>query len=288
MKLTILSAGAAALLIVGCGPLAAQQTGLEALGVLVRTKGAAAGAQVVTVSGRRGAEQPAIWRLVARDPAFAGHFREYLVKAGRVTSEAAVPTAESASYATAPLVRSALKIDSHIVFWRAHTEAKKVLVGFDTVDYELRNAEFSTKPVWVVSLTGRSGAKVGELAVSAETGNVLRRTWFEAGRQTAQRPPAASAPRNGTNAVITDTAQQAWDGTRTGWNQGKKAVKTGFSKASTTVGGWLIRAGGGTPPAAPSAATPPTPAKTAGSPPIPPGRGGPATWENGRYESGNR
>ena len=284
MKLTALTAGAASLLIGGCLPLAAQQTGLEALDALVRAKGAAAGARVVMLSGRRGAEQPAAWRLVARDPAFAGHFREYQVKGGRVASEHAVPTAESASFATAPLVRNKIKIDSHIVFWRAHTEAKKALVGFDSVDYELRNAEFSTKPVWVVSLTGRGGAKVGEIAVSAESGNVLRRTWFEAGRQTAQRPANASTPRGSTSAVISDTAQQAWAGTRTGWNQGKKAVKTGFSKASTTVGGWLIRAGGGTPPAA-SAATPAQPAARGR---VAPATGGPATWETGRYDSGKR
>lgn len=246
MKLTVLSAGAAVLLIGGCRPLAAQQTGLEALDVLSRAKGAAAGTQVVTVSGRYGAEQPATWRLVARDPVFAGHFREYRVTAGRVASEHAVPTTESSLYASAPLIRKNLKIDSHIVFWRAHTEAKKSLVGFDAVDYELRNAEFSTRPVWVVSLTGRGGVKVGELAVSAETGNVLRRTWFAAGRQTA---PGAPPPRRGANAVISDTAQQAWAGTRTGWNHGKEAVRTGLSKASTAVGGWLIRAGGGTPPA---------------------------------------
>jgi hypothetical protein len=256
MNLTALSAGAAGLLVALASSVVAQQTGLDAFAVLTRDKGSTAGTQVVSLSGRRGAEQPDAWRLVARDPAFAGHFREYVVKAGRVISEHAVPTAESASYATAPLVRAKVKIDSPVVFWRAHTEAKKALVGFDTVDYELRNAEFSTKPVWVVSLIGRGGSKVGEVAVSAESGNVLRRTWFEAGRQTVQRTGTVGTPqRSGTTTALSDKAQQALDGTRTGWNQGKKAVKTGFSKASTTVGGWLLRAGSATAP--PPATTPP-------------------------------
>lgn len=250
----------------------AQQTGLEAWSVLTRDKGAGAGTQVVSLTGRRGSEQPAEWRLVARDPAFAGHFREYVVKGGRVASEHAMPTAESGSYATAPLVRSKVKIDSAIVFWRAHTEAKKALVGFDNVDYELRNAEFSTKPVWVVSLKNRTGGPVGEVAVSAESGQVLRRTWFEAGRQTAQRPGTGTVSppkRTGPSSALSNTAQQALEGTRTGWNQGTKAVKTGFSKASTAVGGWLLRAGKAT--SAPATTAPQT--------------SGPSTWERGTYDS---
>lgn len=282
MNLTVLSVGAAVVL-TGLAPLApAQQTGLEAMAVVVRDRGAAVGDQIVSLSGRRGTEQPAAWRVVVRDPAFAGHFREYVVKGGKLATEQPVAPAEAGAYATAPLVRPKLKIDSPIVFWRAHTEAKKALIGFDAVDYELRNAEFSVKPVWVVSLRQAGGTKVGELAVSAESGNVLRRTWFEAGRQTAPRSGTVSTPqRSGTTDVVSDKAQQAWEGTRTGWNQGKKAVKTGFSKASTAVGGWLLRAGGAT---APETTKPP--AKPAGPTPTPPQTGGPTTWEKGRYDSG--
>lgn len=299
----------AALVWIGCvlsagltGSVLAQGTGLEALGVLVREKGVAAGGQVVLLAGDRGAEQPGVWRVVTRDPVYAGRFREYLVKAGRVVAEQAVPAAESGALATAPLVREKIRIDSPIVFWRAHTEAKKALIGFDMVDYELRNAEFSTRPVWVVRLRRKAGTQVGELAVSAESGNVLRRTWFEAGRKTETRAATVSQPkRQLTSEALSDTAQQAWQGTRTGIKEGTKAVKTGLSKASTTVGGWLIRAGGGTPPAstAPSTSTVPrsgakpaagTPAPPANRPvgpvPPPPQTGGPATWERGAYDSG--
>lgn len=276
MKLIVLSCGSTAALWGLSLMAAAQVTGLEALAVLTRDKGGAAGAQVVSMSGRRGGEQPTEWRVVARDPAFAGQFREFRVKDGRVVSEHAVPAAESGSYRTAPLARGRVKIDSPVVFWRAHTEAKKALVGFDTVDYQLRNAEFSSQPVWVVGLTNQSGAKVGELAVSAESGNVLRRAWYEAGRQTA--PPAGTvsqSQRARTTAVLEETAQQAWQGTRTGWNHGKKAVRTGFSKASTSVGNWLLRAGGGT-----AAAGTPTPAG-----PVAPSAAGPSSWEKGTYDS---
>lgn len=263
----------------------AQQTGLEALGVLSRARGAALGNQVVVLTGERGSEQPAAWRLVTRDPAFAGRFLEYVVKNGRLIAEQAVPAADAGRYATAPLVRSKLKVDSHVAFWRAHTEAKKVLVGFDSVDYELRNAEFTTTPVWVVRLVNTSGAKVGELAVSAESGNVLRRTWFEAGRQPATGSRVASAPsRNTGSTTINEKAQQAWEGTRAGWNEGTKAVKTGLRKASTTVGGWLLRAGGESPtPTSPTPASQPTPTKP--TKPATPQTRGPTTWQNGSYDS---
>jgi len=233
MKAHLIIACSLALFLAATCPAAAQQTGREALMEVVRRKGPAA-SEIVTLSGQNGAEQPAAWRLVARDPAFPGRYREYQVKDGRLTSEQAVPAAESSSYASSPLVRAKIRVDSPVVFWRAHTEAKKALVGFDTVDYELRNAEFSTTPVWVVHLINQSGIKVGEVAVSAESGNVLRRTWFEAGRQPAPRPKLTPAEQK---------TQDAWQGTRTGLHQGKKAVKTGLGKASTTVGGWLLRAG---------------------------------------------
>lgn len=261
------------LVVAGCTSTAsAQQTGRDALAVVAREKGSAAAGQIVSLAGSRGAEQPAEWRLVARDAAFAGRFREYVVKGGRVAAAMAVPADESVQFASAPLVRNKVKIDSPVVFWRAHTEAKKALVGFDTVDYELRNAEFSNTPVWVVRLINKSGTKVGEVAVSAESGNVLRRTWFEEGRQTAARG-TVSQPRQGSStASLEQKTQQAWDGTRTGWNQGKKAVKTGLSKASTTVGGWLLRAGGA----------------DQSPPPTKPPTSGPATWQNGTYDSGAR
>ncbi|MFN0126960.1 MAG: hypothetical protein ACKV19_09795 [Verrucomicrobiales bacterium] len=269
----------------GAAAAQAQQTGLEALGVLSRARGAALGNQVVVLTGERGSEQPAAWRLVTRDPAFAGRFLEYVVKNGRLVSQQAVPTADAGRFATAPLVRSKLKIDSHVVFWRAHTEAKKVLVGFDAVDYELRNAEFTTTPVWVVRLVNTSGAKVGELAVSAESGNVLRRTWFDAGRQPATGRRAASAPlpNTGTTA-INEKAQQAWEGTRAGWNEGKKAVKSGLRKASTTVGGWLLRAGGESPTTSQQSPTPQQ-SPTKPTTPTTPQTRGPATWQNGSYDS---
>ncbi len=247
-------------------PASAQQTGLEALAALARAKGGAVENQVVLLAGSRGSEQPDLWRVVARDPAIAGQFREYGIRGRRVVMEQAVPVAEAGGYARAALVRSKVKVDSHVVFWRAHTEALKVLIGFDEVDYELRNAEFSTTPVWVVRLRNLKGVQVGELAVSAESGNVLRRTWFEAGRQPAGgAAPVSSPQRNGNGDAISETAQKAWTGTRNGWNEGTKAMKTGFRKASTTVGGWLLRAGGESPPPPPASAPTPPPAPTSSS-----------------------
>lgn len=227
-------------------PAIAQLTGRDALAEVARVKGSAAASQIVSLTGRRGAEQPAAWILVARDTSFPGRFRAYTVSGGRITAEVALPASESAAYASTPLDRTKLKVDSPVVFWRAHTEAEKALLGFDTVDYELRNAEFSSTPVWVVKLHDRAGGKIGELAVSAESGQVLRRAWSEAARPTSKRRGAISQPRRITTpaAAPQPTAQHTWEETRSSLNQGTKVVKSGLGKASTTVGGWLVRAGG--------------------------------------------
>jgi hypothetical protein len=301
MKMTAAIWGTAVLFAASAVSVSAQQTAFAAWDVLSRDRGAAVGGEVVLVSGEKGSEQPEVWRMVARDPAFAGRFREYGVRRGRVVSEAAVPAAQTVGLSGSPLNRGRIKIDSHVVFWRAYSEGKKALIGFDSVDYELRNAEFSTKPVWVVRLLKNGGIRVGELAISAESGQVLRRTWFEAGRQTASGPGATSTSNRGSATTTTTkapaatavsaTAQQAWEGTRTGWNQGTRAVKSGFSKASTTVGGWLMRAGAAAAPdpvpAAPKSGQPAAPKaapKKATAPP-PASGNGPANWEHGRYDS---
>jgi len=246
----------------------AQQSGLQAMEVLTRAKGTATGQRIVVVAGENGAEQPETWRLVVRGPPNANQLWEFSVRGGRLIAEQPLPPSADAVFSGAPLVRTKLKIDSPVVFWRAHTEAEKARVGFDTVDYGLRNAELSTTPVWVARLNNQAGQQVGELTISAETGQVLRRTWMTAPRGTGSRstPPVATTPANSpasadpapTTEILEEKAKQAWDGTRSGWHHGKRAVQSGLRKAGDTVGGWFRRANDGPliPPPPPAPASP--------------------------------
>ncbi len=256
MKNSVLTLAALTALL---APLAqAQQTGKAALSVVARQRGQA-GASAVSIEGRNGQDQPATWRVVTKDPEFAGRYRAYLVSGNRIVSEEAVSAEESARYSGTSLQTKRVKIDSTGAFMAADQAAKKALVGFDSLDYSLRNKELSSDPVWQITLVDQATRPVGELIVSAESGAVLRRTWYESGRQVAtgntRQParatvsgPVSTAPPAGTGtaagSTVADRAQQVWEKTRDGFEQGKSIVRTGFTKATTTVSGWIDRARG--------------------------------------------
>jgi hypothetical protein len=249
---------------------AAQTTARGALAALTREKGAAIASQVVLVSGAQGQDQPESWRVVVRDPEFAGRFREYSIGRGKVIKVMPVAAQDAARLSRAPLVVKRIKIDSTTAFAAADHAARKALVGFDSLDYELRNKELSQDPVWLVRLIDSGGAAAGELSISAESGAVLRKTWYDTGRQpeTAAQFAAHSATgkvseptRQPASAAVGQKAQQLWDGTRNGIEQGKEVMRTGFQRASTSVRGWIDRLRGE------------------------PGSSSDAAWENGTYDS---
>jgi hypothetical protein len=226
----------------------AQTTGRGALTALTREKGAQIASQVVLVSGSQGQDQPAAWRVIARDPEFAGRFREYTIQKGRVVQAGPLPAQEAGNLSRAPIVSKRIKVDSTMAFAAADRAAKEALVGFDSLDYELRNKELSQDPVWVVRLTDANGAAAGELIISAESGVVLRKTWYETGRRQPESTATLAAKPQGTGSVgqptanaFGQTAQHLWDGTRHGIEQGKEVVKTGFQRAGTSVRGWFDR-----------------------------------------------
>lgn len=72
-----------------------------------------------------------------------------------------------------------------MVFATVDKAAKKALVGFDSINYQLRAKELSNEPVWSVSLIDQFGQTVGTLIVSAESGAVLSRTWYDVPQQPA-------------------------------------------------------------------------------------------------------
>lgn len=275
MKLTALRLASFVFFAAAATTAAGQQTGKSALETLEKAPGGAT-AKVMSVSGLRGQEQPDTWRVIARDPKTRGAFREYIVRNSKIVQVAPLPAEAATGLPLNPLTKTRVKFDSTQAFWRADQAAKKAKVGFDSADYELRNAEYTETPVWLVTLADQSGAAVGEVAVSAETGNLLRQAWFDAARPQTGSGLAANDPRRGQVGTpqsgqpgIGQRAQQVWEGTRQGIETGKEAVKTGFHKATDTVGGWINKA-------------------RQGSVGAPSRDNNPPSWENGTYDSTRR
>jgi hypothetical protein len=205
------------------------------------------------VAGERGQDQPTAWRIVTRDSEQPGRFREFVVQNGKVVDERFLRPDERPPAAQAALATRRVRVDSKQVFVKADAAARKALVGFDSLDYELRTKEFSTDPVWVVRLNDQDGTVVGELAISCDNGAILRSSWFEPDRRTngpasavARRDPdgdpqsrvrvESSKPSSPQSSG--ETAKQThavWDRTVEGFHAGREFIHESWRKATGSV-----------------------------------------------------
>lgn len=251
--------------LLGMGSVAtAQTTGKTALALVAKARGVPAGA-ILEVSGVNGQDQPPVWRVITRDPEFTGRFREYHVSQGKITAVGPLSDDAAPVVNRAGLVPTSVKIDSPQVFHTANEAAKTALVGFDSIDYLLRNKEYSSDPIWVVRLKDYRGQQVGEIVISAQTGHMLQRTWFQNGRAYANTSSEAPPKKTGTTAPSQpqgkvaraggtanrqaegaatpgktySTGQEFLESARAGLNQSREALKTGYQRASSVIGGWI-------------------------------------------------
>jgi hypothetical protein len=230
------------------------QSALSALNAVSTKRGSNIAAQAVSIIGLRGQDQPSEWQVVVRDPEYTGRLREYVVRQGRIVREGVLPAdRQSSSYTLSP---RRVKYDSSQVFVTADKAAKKALIGFDALNYELRNKELSQEPIWFVTLVDQNENRSGELIISAESGAILQRTWYENGRANAgaaapeqtytdsrapryqRRGNSANAEPNSTRSAANDTR---WDKTKEGASAGFGLLRDGVKKVGSGVGGWMQR-----------------------------------------------
>jgi len=132
---------------------------------------------VIELKGRSGAPQPEQWVVLIDDPMARGGLRELEVAGGRITSER-TPVSTYGGTGPQPVMNfSRLNLDSQGAFTVAEGEALKARVGFDSIDYFLRQDEKSGAPVWVLQLLDGQKHAVGSLTIAADTGNVIQRSF---------------------------------------------------------------------------------------------------------------
>ncbi len=126
------------------------------------------------LKGKEGIPQPAEWIILCNDPSAHGGIRELTIANGHIVSER-TPMGEYAGEGDLPhLTVTPTMLDSGAIFKIADREAKAAKIGFDSIDYILRVDAISGKPLWIIQLHKISGALVGNMEVSAETGEVLK------------------------------------------------------------------------------------------------------------------
>lgn len=158
-----------------------RDTAYKALRVLGNERGQSKLNRVIEVQGRNGAPQPAAWKIVLDDPSARGGVREFEVEKGRIASERAPVRTYSGSAENAVMDFQKLNLDSAGAFTIANKEANRAQVGFDSVDYVLRNDDETRAPVWVLRLLDSAHRNVGTIHIAAENGSVLLREGFGAG-----------------------------------------------------------------------------------------------------------
>ena len=168
------------------GPVVRKTTGRGALTTLTREKGASVASHAVQISGTRGRTNLVHggWSCATRNSPVDS--TNTLSARTRWSKPPRFRPRTVPGVSRAPLVKR-VKFDSTAAFAAADKAAKKALIGFDSLDYELRNKELSQDPVWLVRLRGAGGATAGELIISAESGAVLRKRY-----ETARQPAPSS------------------------------------------------------------------------------------------------
>lgn len=136
--------------------------------------------RVIELKGRSGAPQPDQWIVLIDDPMARGGLRELEVANGRIISERTPVSSYSGSGPQPVMNFSRLNLDSQGAFTVAEGEARKARVGFDAIDYFLRQDEQSGAPVWVLQLLNSQKNTVGSLTIAADTGDVIQRNFESA------------------------------------------------------------------------------------------------------------
>ena len=151
--------------------------------------------RVVSIMGVNGQDQPPSWLYIIQNA--RGDCFEFNVTNGRYLGSRGIPRVEVGK----PIPARRWKIDSTQAFLLVDKMARKAKVGFESVNYHLRCAELSDRPVWFLTLLDRQSNTVGLVTLSAENGEVLNKSFPAA--NVAQQPaapqsqPPPPAPRPG-------------------------------------------------------------------------------------------
>lgn len=204
-------------------------TAYDALRTVQQTRGQSVMNQLIELRGDTGKPQPQSWIVLMNDPAARSGIREFVVSSGDIRSERTPLRRVGSAQPATTLDFSRLNLDSDGAFKLAESQAVRMRVGFNSVNYTLRMNESMGAPEWTLRLVDHMGAPVGSLRVSAVDGKVIQplqldpdaRVITESARPTRARPPAQDsdppgerAPMGGVLGAVSRTAGSVAEHTR--------------------------------------------------------------------------
>lgn len=160
-------------------------TAYTALRVISKDLGHDALERVVEVTGRDGAPQPYLWKVVLKEGEGS---REVDVAGGKIEAQRALTRPAAAS---TPIHLADLNLDSSGAFDATDVQARKVKLRYDSLNYALRVSATTKKPVWMIDLLNKEGSNVGVIRLAAHDGTILSTE----GRLANNPPPASDTNR---------------------------------------------------------------------------------------------
>ena len=160
----------------------AQVSALEGLQRIKTSFGDQAVANIVEMTGTKGQPQPREWWVLSHDARGPYRLSYYWADRSRATDEGHNDEVYSQSAPDGFIRFDKIKVDSTEAFKIANAEALKARVDFDRIDYKLRCREFTTDPLWTLTLQFR-GRYVGKLDMSGIDGTLYRAVWMRYGPQ---------------------------------------------------------------------------------------------------------
>lgn len=142
----------------------------EALNILIKERGESVAANVVSIRGHYGQNQPASWEISTD---LADGQRVFVIQNKNIVDDTIYSSGKGIVFDV-----RALKTHSNDVFKIANDAALKANVGFDSIDYELKATLLVNAPKWVVFLRNYKGEDVGRIEVSGVKPEIINREWF--------------------------------------------------------------------------------------------------------------
>jgi len=216
-------------LLLGCLPAMAQETAYQALQSLTAAQGEAALENVFVVRGTGGVPQPAEW-IVYRGRLLDRTFRTTCIQDNGTIGLGKIPAAEVGLQPHAQKINfSVINVDSNAAWHIAKREARKEDFKFQRADYELKTNSMAGVPAWSMRLFNDKKSYLGELTISAATGQILHPLKLERFRM---------EEIDGRTELVTFT--EPWP------RRATRSVGRWFSQTGTIFGHDLLRAAGTT------------------------------------------
>ncbi len=147
-------------------------TAFDAVQVLKQEKGPGITQAICEIRGERGGPDPDNWMILLNDPSSRSGIREMIVSQKKIISDR-TPMAEYGGVGTMPVLNTDnLKLNSDDAFRIANSQAVEAKVGFHWLDYKLTRGDRGA--LWQIRLSDYTGAPVGNILVSADTGRIVQ------------------------------------------------------------------------------------------------------------------